>query len=153
MKWTDGAALVLVCGLLMTGVQAFDHGFSKTSPKTKWFEKQLIPPSYYVSCCGKADAYPVDRYERLPSGDYKVWVAEGYDVPYPDGTKRAPWDTAKPIIVPKESVNREEDDLDNPTEYSWLYFIPAEKLDANGKQIPADHPSVIYCFIRHPQGF
>ena len=145
---TITVGLVVLIAYGVHAAFAFDHGFNKESPDTKWFESLMIPPHYVVSCCGKADAYPVDRYEKLPNGDYRVWIAKGHDKPYPDGTRRTPWNIDVPIVVPAARVNREEDDLDNPTEFSWLFFDPARTFDGS----PSSKVVEIYCFIRHPQG-
>lgn len=139
--------------LTLSPVVAMDHGFNPNSATTKWFESLKIPPKNEVSCCGKADAYPVERYERLSNGDYRVWIAPDNGITFPDGTVRPPWDSTIPIIVPKERVNEEKDDLDNPTDFSWLFFVPERVYPADGSEPkPATKVSVIYCFIRHPQG-
>lgn len=144
--------VALTLAVYSTPALAMNHGFDPDAPATKWFEKLKIPPKEEVGCCGLADAYPVDRYERLPNGDYRAWIADGSARLYPDGTRRAPWDESVPLIIPSERINKEIDDLDNPTDHSWLFFVPVEKLDADGHQLPADKPSTFYCFIRHPQG-
>lgn len=121
---------------------AMDHGFDPNSATTKWMERQMRPDNPTSSCCGKADAYPVDRYRKLPTGDYEVWIENGDAITYPDGTKREPWDVNISLIVPSNKINKEDDDLDNPTDHGWLFFRPTN-----------DHePGTFYCFIRHPQG-
>jgi len=134
---------------------AMDHGFDPNSPKTKWMEKQIRPDSPPNSCCGVADSYLVDRYELIKQngfdydanaeaqkGDYKVWIANGDEIEYPDGSKRQKWDIHIPLIVPANKINPMDDDLDNPFDYSVLFFRPTN-----------DHiPGTFYCFIRHPQG-
>jgi hypothetical protein len=140
---------VLLCG----DANAINHGFDPLSITTKWFEKLKIPPKGMVSCCGRADAYSVDRYEKLPSGDYLVWIADGDPILFPDGTRRIGWDISIPIVVPAEHVNDMEDDLDNPTEHSWLFFIPVREYPQDGGESPPSNKvSTLYCFIRHPNG-
>lgn len=157
-----GSNFFIVLGLL-TGVAlglggcprgyAMNHGFDPDAPATKWFETLRIPPQEQVSCCGKADAYPVDRYTKLPNGDYEVWIEDGSAKAYPDGTRRIAWDESVPIKVPAERVNKEDDDLSNPTDHGWLFFIPQREYPADGGEAkPSTKVSTIYCFIRHPQG-
>jgi hypothetical protein len=123
-------------------VHAMNHGFPPDAPMTVWMEKQIRPDSPPNSCCGVADAYPVDRYEKLPGGDFQVWIQNGDAIEFPDGTRRAPWDISIPLTVPFNKVNKAEDDLDNPSNHGWLFFRPSN-----------DHePGTFYCFIRHPQG-
>lgn len=146
--------LAIVVALMVTSPShAKNHGFDPMAPTTKWFESLKIPPEEMVSCCGKADAYSVDRYEKLPNGDYRVWIADGSAIVFPDGTRRTAWNTEIPIIVPKENVNKETDDLDNPTDHSWLFFQPKSLYPADGSEPPpSEEVSVVYCFIRHPNG-
>lgn len=145
---------VLACLALLScsSVYAMNHGFDPGDPGVQWFEGLKIPPADVVSCCGKGDAYPVDEYEKLPDGTYRVWIADGSESPYPDGTKRVPWDISIPIIVPAERVNKMEDDLDNPTDHGWLFFQPRVNWDEGGKRLPSTEYNSIYCFIRHPKG-
>lgn len=143
-----GVGLVLVIGfifcllLIAAPASAMNHGFDPSAPAVKWFEKLERPDSRPNSCCGKADAYPVDRYQKNSDHTFTVWVADGSALKYPDGTTRDEWDTSVPIIVPDTKVNDESDDLDNPTEHGWLFFRPSTKRDVG----------TIYCFIRHPNG-
>ena len=144
-------ALALV-GMLSTA-QAMNHGFDPDAPATQWFEGLKQPPAGVVSCCGKSDAYPVDQYEKQADGSYIVWVADGDAIVYPDGTRRTAWDVNIPVIVPADKVNDLQDDLDNPTDHGWLFFVPIRSYPQNGDEPPPSKSySVIYCFIRHPQG-
>lgn len=140
-------ALLVVLVILITlaavhAAFAMNHGFDPSAPAVKWFEKLERPDQRPNSCCGKADAYPVDRYQKNSDHTFTVWVADGSALKYPDGTTRDEWDTSVPIIVPDTKVNDESDDLDNPTEHGWLFFRPSTKRDVG----------TIYCFIRHPNG-
>lgn len=141
-------AVVLALAALLWSIwpaHAMDHGFDKTSATSKWMEAKIMPDNPPASCCAKSDAYPVDRYEKLPNGDYRAWVENGDAITFPDGSKRAPWDIKVPLIIPKSKVNPEEDDLDNPTEHGWAFFRPATGSD--------HEVGSYYCFVRHPQGF
>lgn len=136
--------------VLASSVLAMNHGFDPDAPATKWFETLMIPPGYAVSCCGKADAYPVDVYERLPNGDMLVTVADGSAKQFPDGSRRQPWDESVKITVPKELVNRIEDQANNPTDHGWLFFVPRQSAEHDAPA--ATEVSVIYCFIPQPKG-
>jgi hypothetical protein len=124
---------------------AMDHGWPKDDKKTQWMEAQKIPPEYAVSCCGKGEAYFVDRYEVLPNGDHRVWVDHGESVTFPDGTVR-PYLSPEPFIVPADSVNKPEDDLDNPFDHSIVFL----QVTDGRPSVAADGSLTIYCFIRHP---
>lgn len=143
---------IAIASVITKPAYALNHGFP-SSATTKWFESQKMPPDEVVSCCGKADAYPVDDYEKLPNGDYKVWIVDGSAIQYPDGSRRVPWDTKIPVIVPAGRVNKLEDDLDNPTDHGWLFFKPIIHLGADGTEMEPSTDFVdIYCFVRHPNG-
>jgi hypothetical protein len=142
---------VITCMVLLFSkpAHAINHGYDPNDKAVQWFEslymQERLPMK--VSCCGRSDSYPVDRYEILPNGDYKVWVEDGSVKLYPDGKHRAYWNKDIPIIVPKKKVNPMEDDLNNPTDHGWIFFNP------HGN--PGDHPldeGDIYCFVPHPQG-
>jgi hypothetical protein len=134
-------SVVVLFGVLAAPAHGMDHGFDPNSPVTKWFEEQQRPDTP-GSCCGKADAYPVDRYQKNADHTYTVWIADGRAIVYPDGSRRDPWDESVPITVPENKVNKEDDDLDNPTNHGWLFFRTSTPKDVG----------TIYCFIRHPQG-
>jgi hypothetical protein len=139
-------AALIIGGLLFVlwpyPAPAMNHGFDPSAPATKWFESLERPDQSPNSCCGKADAYPVDRYQKNSDHTYTVWIADGRPIKYPDGTTRDPWDITVPISVPDNKVNKEDDDLDNPTDHSWLFFRASTPTDVG----------TIYCFIRHPNG-
>lgn len=151
-----GALLPAVFGALLwlfTGpAPAMDHGFDPEAKATKWFESLLIPPKDEITCCGKSEAYPVDHFEKQPDGNYRVWIADGSAVQYPDGKWRIPWDESVPIDVPARLVNKMEDDFDNPTEHGWLFFVPESVFSPDGAPlIPSTKVVEIYCFVRHPR--
>lgn len=137
-----GLAAALAATFYIGKANAMNHGFDPDAAATKWFERQMMPDHPMSPCCGTADAYPVDRYEKLGDGSYKVWIADGRPIKYPDGTHRDEWDISIPVIVPKMKVNKEDDDLDNPTEHGWIFMRPSSPTMVGA----------IFCFIRHPQG-
>lgn len=133
--------MFLVSSLLIERSYGMDHGFDHNDATVKWFEKQLRPDQPPLSCCGKGDAYPVDRYIHNPhEHTYTVWLHDGSAIKYPDGTRRDYFDKSVPIEVPENKVNPLEDDQDNPTDFSWIYMRVSTPTD----------PGTIYCFIRHP---
>jgi hypothetical protein len=141
-------ALVVVCALALfvsvftiPGARAMNHGFDPNAPATKWFEKLMMPDFPEVSCCAKADAYPVDRFVKQPDGSYKAWVEDGSAIQFPDGSHREPFDVSEPITIPPNKVNSLDDDLDNPTEHGWVFM-----------RVSGPREYYIYCFVRHPQG-
>lgn len=134
--------LLFVTVICIIRAYSMDHGFDPNSPVTEWFESKKLPPVYATSCCGKGDAYVVDDYWPNPDGSYTAVIADGSAIEYPDGTRRRVIKNGTHVHVPKDSVNREEDDLDNPINHSviWLY------VNDDGE------PGTVWCFIRHPKG-
>ena len=123
---------------------AMDHGFDPTNKTVQWFESKIRPDSPPNSCCGKGDAYPVERYELHPElHEVWVWVSDGSAMKYPDGTTRDYWDMSTKIVVPDTKVNPPDDDLDNPTDVSWIFMRVSTPTDVG----------TIYCFIPHPSGY
>jgi hypothetical protein len=136
-----GAAAV---GLLWFGPShGFDHGFDYSDPRVQWFASKTVPPRYQMSCCGKADAYIVDRYEMQPDGSARVWIDgdNGAEITFPDGKKRPKINVGE-YVVEAMSVNRIEDDEDNPQGHSVLWAL----ANADGTI------SHVWCFVRHPNG-
>jgi hypothetical protein len=145
--WQRLVGVAIVLGLLlwmfMTPAPAMDHGFNPNSATTKWFERLIRPDQPPNSCCGKGDAYPVARYEHHPeTHTWSVWLSDGSAIKYPDGTTRDYFDMSTEIIVPENKVNSLEDDLDNPTDTSWVFMRVSTPTDVG----------TMYCFIRHPEG-
>lgn len=154
-------ALGICIGLLLAALALAVFGIGKanaakgfnpdTSPMAKWMESLLRPdlpynpPGQIWPCCGKADAYPVSSYFINPDGSYSVVIADGSAITYPDGTTRPPIRTGRTVIVPASKVNKLEDDLDNPTDFSWVFLRMYVDSDPDGDYI-------MYCFARHPQG-
>jgi hypothetical protein len=118
------------------------HDWDHMGKHTEWFESRIRPDQPPNSCCGEADAYPVDRYIKNDDHTYTVWVADGSALVTKEGRVREYWDMATPITVPDNKVNHEDDDLDNPTDHSWIFMRVSTPTDVG----------TIYCFIRHPNG-
>lgn len=121
---------------------AMNHGFNPDAPLTKWMESKIRPDSPPNPCCGKADAYPVARYQRNSDHTWTVWLADGSALKYPDGTTRDYFDMSTPIIVPDNKVNAPDDDLDNPTDVGWVFMRVASPTEVGA----------VYCLIVHPEG-
>jgi hypothetical protein len=122
------------------------HAHDHDPVVSRWMQALIRPDRPPNPCCGLGDGYPVERYRKLPSGDYEVWLENGDEMTFEeDGETRVrpAWDTTVPLIVPSNKINPEEDDLDNPTDTSWVFFRPSgpNPADAN-----------YYCFVRHPKG-
>jgi hypothetical protein len=138
-----GLALACLIWLFTTPAPAMDHGFNPTNPTVKWFERKMVPNiTFAQSCCGKADAYPVERVRRNTDQTWSVWLADGSEVKYPDGSRRAYFDKSVEIVVPDSKVNPPDDDLDNPTDVGWIFMRVST---------PAQ-PGAIFCLIIHPEG-
>lgn len=137
------ALAALLFGFLAgKAAHALDHGFNPNDKTVRWFESLMMPDGP-ASCCGKADAYPLSDYWANSDGTdtWTVVVAEGSHRVYPDGTVRPYIAAGTQIIVPGRKMNRWEDDLDNPTDTSWVFM-----------SVYGGVPGTVYCVIRHPQG-
>lgn len=132
-------ATLLVC-LWLGKAHAMDHGFDPNNATVKWFES-LQRPDQPGSCCGKGDGYPVGDYVENPDGSVDATISDGSAKLYPDGTTRNYFQTGAVVHVPKEVVNPLHDDLDNPTDTSWIFMT-----------VHAGEVGVVYCLIRHPSG-
>lgn len=157
-RFWPGVLLGLICALLVcallaaTGKAHAAKGFDpNTDPMAKWMETLLRPdypynpPDNVWPCCGKADAYPVSTYYINPDGSYSVIIADGSLKVYPDGTVRPAITTGRTLVVPSGKVNKVEDDLDNPTDFSWVFLVMHEQSNPDGDY-------TVMCFDRHPQG-
>lgn len=134
------AICLIVISLLSGKARALDHGFDPTDKTVQWFES-LQRPDAKGSCCGKADAYPVSNYWDNGDGSHTLVIGDGSAKKYPDGSYRPYLPTGAEIVVPDSKINRREDDLDNPTDTSWLFVAVYAGIH--------DH---IYCAILHPSG-
>ena len=119
---------------------AVNHGYDPNDRTVKWFERLVRPNKPPDSCCGKADAYEVGRYYRNAEGKMIAVIVNGEEKHFPDQTWRVPIADGTEIVVPENVINPYEDDLDNPTEKSWIFVA-----------LIGGYPYV-YCFVRHPKG-
>ncbi len=119
---------------------ALDHGFNPNNATVKWMES-LQRPNEPGSCCGKGDGYPVSDYWDNGDGTWTAVIGDGSAMVYPDGTSRHYVTTGEHIIVPRDLVNHIEDDLDNPTDTSWIFMTVYDS-----------GIGTLYCLIRHPSG-
>ena len=136
--------LILTCLFILFSkpAPAMDHGFNPNDTTVRWFQRKMRPDLPSSACCGKGDGYPVARYEENPDHSYTIWLADGSALKYPDGTTREYFDMSVPINVPWNKVNDLIDDIDNPTDVSWVFMRVSTPTDVG----------TMYCFIRHPEG-
>lgn len=125
---------------MLTPAHAMDHGFDPNNATVQWFEK-LQRPDQPGSCCGKADAYPVGSYVENADGSVDATVSDGSAKAYPDGTYRPYFPTGEVVHVEKVLVNKHDDDIDNPTDTSWVFMTVNNGVTGH-----------VYCLIRHPSG-
>lgn len=124
-----------------------DKGFHPNHATTQWFDRLMRPDFADSPCCGKVDFYPVSRYwenkdsNGTPTGTWSAEIADGSPLVYPDGTVRPYLPTGTIVEVYDGKVNKLEDDLDNPTDTSWISVRVVDGKAAN-----------VYCLIRHPMG-
>lgn len=163
-------ALIFAC---VRPAAAFDHGFDKSTPRSKWFAQLTIPPAdpdlaaatrqwfgelkrqdkMPDACCGEADAYEADIFKHNPRtalepwGSYDVTITNGEDEhPWPDGTHRTPIKNGTVVHVPGNKINPPSETKNNPTGHSWLFV--ATKRDMNNVVTPG----LEYCFAPLPEG-
>ena len=142
---TLAASAVAIFLLLAATCRAMDHGFDKSDRAVQWFEKLMRPDVKQQPCCGKGDAYQVVRYWRNQPASLHTWtvvIGDGSFISYPDGSYRSAIADGTEVVVPDTKVNSPTDDLDNPTDFSWVFMA----VDSR------EGVSMIYCFIPHPQG-
>lgn len=139
---TAGMILLLWFVSAMRPAAGMDHGFDKSAPLTKYLES-LMRPDMPGSCCGKGDAYQVERYRENADGTFSVWLSEEGKkaIVFPDGKYRSPVIGDPEIRVPAHRVNKLDDDQDNPSDTSWIFMSVSGGSMAN-----------VFCFIRHPMG-
>lgn len=136
--------IILVAALLLMGARAraFDHGFDKGSPASLYFEGLHRPDYYPGSCCGKADAYEADTYQRNADGTWTVVITDGSAITYPDGTTRPYIATGTVVVVPGEKVNPPDETRHNPTDHAWLFVSVWGAAEVG----------TVYCFAPMPEG-
>lgn len=126
--------------------KAVDHGFDKHTERSIWFQ-QLKRPDYYPnSCCGEADAYEADIYQRNADGSYDVEITNGDTIKFPDGQERPEIPTGTKVHVPKTKINPPIETQGNPTEHAWLFVSVSRAI---GGEVT---PGLIYCFTPLPEG-
>lgn len=147
-----GAALALL--LVFTAqAHAFDHGFDPYDPTTKWFGQLLRHDKMPEPCCGKADAYAADTYNRNPDGSYDVTITDGAAVTFPDGTERPEIENGSVVHVPWNKINPPSETMSNPTGHAWL-FVSVQRDYTGGQPngVPTPKPGLEYCFAPLPEG-
>jgi len=125
---TASVAFIVVVVMLASGQRPFglmlppsehlvrhDPEWEKSPPHVrKWFQSLMQPDDPRVSCCGEADAYEADLFER--DGDHWVAIITGQgpgaaSKPYiPEGTR---------ISVPKSKMKW---DQGNPTGHGIIFI-------------------------------
>src|ERR1700691_2070876 len=101
MKHTVRALLVLLL-LLIVPAFAPDHRFDHTTARSNFFRLLKRPDLYPKPCCGEADAYEADIYQKNPDGSYTVTITDGSAIEYPDGTRRDYIANGTKVIVPSK---------------------------------------------------
>jgi hypothetical protein len=97
---------LLVLLLLTVPAFGFDHDFDHTTERSKFFGLLKRPDFYPKSCCGEADAYEADIYQKNPDGSYVVIITDGSAIEYPDGAHRDYIANGTKVIVPsKRSIH------------------------------------------------
>jgi hypothetical protein len=141
-------ALILALALLFPSpAYPFDHGFPKDTARSEFFQ-QLKRPDYYPhSCCGEADAYEADVYNRNPDGSYDVEITEGSAKEYPDGATRPELKVGKQIHVPANRINPPVETQFNPTAHAWVFVSIVRPLGTADAE-----PGLAYCFAPLPEG-
>jgi len=129
-----------------TPAVAFDHGFPKDTERSKFFSQLKRQDFYPNSCCGEADAYEADIYQRNPDGSYDVEITEGKEIEFPDHTTRPALPNGSQVHVPANKVNPPIETQFNPTGHAWLFVSLVRP--AGGDAVPG----LVYCFAPLPEG-
>lgn len=126
---------------------AYDHNFPKDTARSRFFS-QLKRPDYYPnSCCGEADAYEADIYQRNPDGSYDVEITNGDIIHYPDGNERIALPNGAKVHVPANRINPPIETQFNPTGHAWLFVSAVRPMGDEPAQ-----PGLTYCFAPLPEG-
>ena len=138
---------ILALALLFPSpVYPFDHGFPKDTARSQFFS-QLKRPDYYPnSCCGEADAYEADIYQRNPDGSYDVEITNGDVIHYPDGAERIALPNGSLVHVPSNKINPPVETQFNPTGHAWLFVSTTRGMGGDAS------PGMVYCFAPLPEG-
>jgi hypothetical protein len=132
---------LLVLPILTVPAIAFDHGFDHTTERSVYFELLKRPDLYPKPCCGEADAYEADIYQKNPDGSYVVIVTNGSAIEYPDGVRRDYVPNGTKVIVPSAKINPPVETQHNPTGHAWLFM-----------SVYNNEPLNIFCFAPLPEG-
>jgi hypothetical protein len=132
---------LLVSLLLTVSAFAYDHDFDHTTERSKFFRLLKRPDFYPESCCGKAEAYEADIYQRNPDGSYVVIITNGSAIEYPDGTRRDYLANGTKVIVPSKKISPPVETQYNPTGHAWLFM-----------SVFNEKPGHIFCFAPLPDG-
>jgi hypothetical protein len=144
-------ALVILLALTAPAA-AFDHGFDHFTERSKWFD-QLKRPDYYPHpCCGAADGYEADIYQRNPDGSYDVVITDGSEITFPDGSTRPGLPNGSKVHVPANRINPPSETKDNPTGHAWLFVSIMRSYDEDHPGGNAATPGIVYCFCPLPEG-
>jgi hypothetical protein len=115
------------------------HEYSTDPKMQEWFENLRQPDYPWQSCCGEADSYFADDFERGPNGEWIAIITDGRDdaVPCPaceDGIRmRLHREPGTKIVVPDSKIKF---DQGNPTGHG-LIFMPQY---SGPNEVP-------YCFL------
>ena len=143
LKWVPQPVFRAIPILLVLTVSAlaFDHGFDRKTERSRFFGLLKRPDLYPESCCGEADAYEADIYEKNPDGSYTVTITDGSAIEYPDGTRRDYIANGTKVIVPSKKINPPVETQHNPTGHAWLFM-----------SVFNEKPGNIFCFAPLPEG-
>jgi hypothetical protein len=136
-------AIRALLSLLLSTVPAFalDHGFDRTTERSLFFSLLKRPDFYPKPCCGEADAYEADIYQKNPDGSYVVIITDGSAIEYPDGARRDYIANGTKVIVPSTKINPPIETQHNPTGHAWLFM-----------SVFHDKPGNVFCFAPLPEG-
>lgn len=85
----------------------------------EWYRNLMQPDQPHLSCCGEADAYEADEYERSPDG--KNYIAEITDTRDDAPLSRRHIPPGTKIVVPSLKLKW---DAGNPTGHGIIFISP-----------------------------
>ena len=138
---------ILFLMLLPTKAVAFDHGFPKDTARSEFFQQLKRQDFYPKSCCGEADGYEADIYQKNPDGSYDVEITEGSEKEFPDTTTRPALKNGTRVHVPANQINPPVETQFNPTGHAWLFVSIVRPLGTAEAL-----PGLTYCFAPLPEG-
>jgi hypothetical protein len=140
-------ALALILCFLPSPAYPLDHGFPKDTDRSAFFSNLKRPDFYPKSCCGEADGYEADIYQRNADGSYDVEITEGSAKVFPDGSTRPELKDGTRVHVPATQINPPIETMLNPTGHAWL-FVSIVRPVGSGDAVPG----LTYCFAPLPEG-